>query len=157
MDPVQIVNDKGYFKVVTQQDVAVSGVIFACSPDELTAERTLRTIQVDEHTHLQNHFLDFVNHACAPTSIFDPERLAFVALKPLSVGDEVTFFYPGTETHLAHEFTCNCSHRECLGYIVGGLDLTVKQMRAALDRGLCTPVIARQLEAAVAGAVAEAH
>lgn len=36
--------------------------------------------------------------------------------RPLSVGDELTFFYPSTEWDMVQPFHCNCG---CLG-IVGG-------------------------------------
>ncbi|MEM7051266.1 MAG: SET domain-containing protein-lysine N-methyltransferase [Acidobacteriota bacterium] len=153
MERVRIVNDRGYYKLITLVPVLPGEVIFRCSEDEVTPERTLRTIQIGSRTHLQNDFLDFINHACFPSSVFEPERLAFVARQGLESGSEVTFFYPGTETRLAHEFECNCAHPDCLGYIVGGLELRSDQMRAALDRGLCTPFVADRLRQVLAQSV----
>jgi hypothetical protein len=82
--------------------------------------------------------LDCMNHSCSPNSVLEVGRLAFIALRDISRGDEITFFYPGSEMRLAQPFLCRCGDESCLGHVEGGLYLSEEQMEDAVSRGLCT-------------------
>ena len=91
-----------------------------------TAQATLPapthlTIQLDSDRHisLSPSFLQYVNHSCAPNCFFDTAAMAFVAVQPISEGDELCFFYPSTEWDMAQAFDCHCHSIACLGTVQG--------------------------------------
>ena len=45
------------------------------------------------------------------------------AERDLKEGDELTFFYPSTEWHMAQPFECLCGNKECRGRITGAKDM----------------------------------
>ena len=130
--------------LVANEDIAKGEPVFSCRPDEITRERTWRTIQIDFNRHLKNDLLDYVDHSCDPNSVFDVDRLAMVALKPIRKGEAITFFYPGAEVELAMDFDCHCGSRDCIGHVKGGFYLSGAQMRRAIDRGHCTRFMREQ-------------
>jgi hypothetical protein len=113
-------------------------VVFECARDEVTAVRTWRTIQLGFGMHLKNQWLDYVDHSCEPNAIFDVDRLAMVALRPIAPGESISFFYPGAEVELAEGFRCHCGSPDCIGELRGGFYLSRERMRWAIDRGYCT-------------------
>ena len=96
---------------------------------EFVAEATKYTIQVDEGRHLvtEGNLGAFLNHSCEPNSLFVAEKLEIVALKPLEVGDEVTFNYLTSEWDMASPFQCQCGFQSCHGYIRGFRHLSSDQ------------------------------
>jgi hypothetical protein len=130
--------------LVANDDIAKGEPVFTCHPDEITRERTWRTIQVDFNRHLKNDLLDYVDHSCDPNSVFDVGRLAMIALRPIKKDEAITFFYPGAEVELAMDFDCHCGSPDCIGHVKGGFYLTGPQMRRALDRGHCTRFMQEQ-------------
>ena len=82
---------------------------------------TYLTVQKDDDLHitLLPSFLQYVNHSCSPSAFFDTTLMQFVALKNITAGDELTFFYPSTEWEMAQGFECRCGCRDCLGLIRG--------------------------------------
>ena len=130
--------------LVAKDDIAKGEIIFTSSSEEITRERTWRTIQIDFNAHVKNDLLDYVDHSCEPNSVFDVERLAMISLRKIERGESITFFYPGAEVELAMDFDCQCGSRDCIGHLKGGFYLTGPQMRRALDRGYCTRFMQEQ-------------
>lgn len=130
--------------LIAREKIRIGETIFLCSPDEITRHRTWRTIQIDFNRHVKNELLDYVDHSCAPNSVFVIDDLAFVALRPIAVDEPVTFFYPGSEVELAQDFLCSCGSPDCLGHLKGAFYLTRKQMRWAVDNGYCTSFMKEQ-------------
>jgi hypothetical protein len=100
----------------------------------IAAEPTYLTVQVDEGKHitLQPEFLQYINHSCAPNVFFNTTTMQLVALKEISVDEEMTFFYPSTEWEMIQPFRCYCGSPSCLGEIKGAAYLSknvVKQYR----------------------------
>ncbi|KAK6699935.1 hypothetical protein SNK03_012673 [Fusarium graminearum] len=61
--------------------------------------------------------------------LFDVGNLnILVGPKGLKVGDELTFFYPSTEWHMAQPFDCLCGTGSCRGRISGARDMTQAQL-----------------------------
>ena len=85
-----------------------------------------------------------MDHSCNPNAAFITEALKLVALKPISAGEPITFFYPGAEVELAQNFLCTCGSSECLGHLKGGFYLTPQQIRWAMDKGYCTSFMKEQ-------------
>ena len=130
--------------LVANGDIAKGEIIFTCSPEEITRERTWRTLQIDFNRHVKNDLLDYVDHSCDPNSVFDVDRLAMISLRKIERGEPITFFYPGAEVELAMDFDCQCASRDCIGHVKGGFYLTARQMQRALDRGYCTRFMLEQ-------------
>lgn len=79
------------------------------------------TVQISEHHHIELApvYLELINHSCDPNVFFDSQRWELVALRPIAAGDELCFFYPSTEWHMASPFECACGTDRCLGRIMG--------------------------------------
>lgn len=133
-------------QLVASEPISSGEVIVQSDDEEIQPERTWRTLQVDDTRHLRNDFLNFVDHSCSPNALLDVDKLALVAIRNISVGDPITFFYPGSEVELSQSFDCHCGSDECLKVINGGFYLNHEQMRRALDKGYCTNFMSRQFE-----------
>jgi hypothetical protein len=132
-------------RLVSKTSIQAAEAVIQCHQEEIQAQRTWRTVQVDQGRHLKNEFLAYVDHSCAPNTLFDTDSLALVAIRPIQQGQPVTFFYPGSEVELAQEFGCSCGSTDCLRHISGSFYLTKPQMRWALEQGYCTPFISQHL------------
>ena len=141
-----VVSPQLHLQLVASQPIEVGEVIVQCCKEEIQNYRTWRTLQLDESRHLRNEFLNFVDHSCSPNSLFDVENLALVAIRDISVGNPISFFYPGSEVELSQTFECQCGSKECLQRINGGFYLTKTQIRWAMDMGYCTTFMRRQFE-----------
>jgi len=64
-------------------------------------------IPISDEIPLRNEFLNFVDHSCSPNARLNVDNLALVAIREISVGSPVTFFYPGSEVELSQAFECH--------------------------------------------------
>ena len=60
--------------------------------------------------------LNFVNHSCEPNSFIDLVIPALLAIKDISVGEEITVDYNRTELD-GTKVICNCKSLKCKGYL----------------------------------------
>lgn len=141
-----IVSPQLHLQLVASQAIKVGEVIVQSCEDEIQDHRTWRTLQLDESRHLRNEFLNFVDHSCSPNSLLDIDGLALKAIRDISAGHPIRFFYPGSEVELSKPFECHCGSEECLRHINGGFYLNHTQMRWAMDMGYCTKFMRRQFE-----------
>lgn len=107
-------------------------VVTAFSAGAILSEPTYLTVQVDidKHIMLQPEHLQYINHSCDPNVFFDTYTMQVVALKPISEGDEMTFFYPSTEWDMAQPFQCHCGCSNCLGEIKGAAHIKPEVLRS---------------------------
>ncbi len=84
-------------------------------------EPTYLTVQTGlaEHIHLQPEFLQYINHSCEPNVLFNTDTMQLEAVKDISAGDELRFFYPATEWDMAEQFKCLCETKSCIHQIKG--------------------------------------
>lgn len=104
---------------------------------------TVQIASLPEPAHIElNSALLYMNHSCVPSVevhvIKDPSAINLngvrmevrvAADRDLQEGDELSFFYPSTEWHMARPFECECTaskagksadeEGECLGMISG--------------------------------------
>lgn len=82
---------------------------------------TYLTIQkgVDEHIMIAPTNLQLTNHSCNPNVLFDTDKLQFICIRKINVGDELCFFYPATEWDISQPFECLCNADNCLKTIQG--------------------------------------
>ncbi|KAF6821851.1 galactose-proton symport [Colletotrichum plurivorum] len=102
----------------------------AFPPCDLADEPTYATVQCGKEKHLNlNSDLLYINHSCEPSLIFDTGNFNVLAgPKGLQPGDELTFFYPSTEWHMAQPFDCFCGTPSCRGRIAGARDMPRSQL-----------------------------
>uniref|UniRef100_A0A7S0RQ64 SET domain-containing protein n=1 Tax=Chlamydomonas leiostraca TaxID=1034604 RepID=A0A7S0RQ64_9CHLO len=88
------------------------------------------TVQVGETQHimLSPEWLQYINHSCDPNVFFDTAAFKLVALRDIAEGDELCFFYPSTEWHMASPFQCRCGTKACIGTIAGASQMTQEQL-----------------------------
>lgn len=67
------------------------------------------TVQIgpSKHVYLNSNF-NYLNHSCDPNLKIDVKKMAYVAVKDISPGDDLTFFYPSTEWNMDQPFECWC-------------------------------------------------
>jgi hypothetical protein len=87
---------------------------------------TYLTVQtgINNHITLSPSFLQYINHSCEPNVFFNTSSMELMALKDISVGDELVFFYPSTEWDMTQSFQCFCGSSACLKEIKGATYLS---------------------------------
>lgn len=90
------------------------------------------TIQLDAHLHQAGtgEIDDYLNHSCDPNCALNFEHLELVALRPLAVGEELSFNYLTSEWDMAAPFDCQCGAPGCQRRIRGLRHLTPAQQDA---------------------------
>lgn len=110
------------------------------------------TIQIDERRHQAgtSETDDFFNHSCEPNCFLDFEALAFVAARPIAVGEHLSFNYLTSEWDMDEPFTCWCERPgdHCV-HDVRGFKHLPRARQLAL-RPWISPFLRRQLEALLA-------
>ncbi|TPX10559.1 uncharacterized protein E0L32_008445 [Thyridium curvatum] len=98
---------------------------------------TYATVQYGRDKHLDlNSDLLYINHSCEPSLIFDTGNFnVIVGPNGLKAGEELTFFYPSTEWHMAQPFDCLCAKPSCRGRIAGAGQMTRDQLAGTWING----------------------
>ncbi|MDF5722862.1 MAG: SET domain-containing protein-lysine N-methyltransferase [Rhizonema sp. PD37] len=98
---------------------------------QVLTEANYLSVQVNEHEHilLNPEFLQYINHSCEPNVFFDTKNMMVTCLRPIEIGEEMTFFYPSTEWQMSRPFKCFCQSPACLGYIQGAAHLQPKTLQ----------------------------
>ena len=94
-------------------------------------------IAFDQHAEPLPTFLRYLNHSCDPSLFIDVRARQVITLRPIAVGEELTFFYPSTEWRMQSPFPCACGASECLSEIRGASELSA----GVLQRYRLSPVI----------------
>lgn len=107
-----------------------------------TKDRYSIQISLDEHLHpfdeLQGNPADcqtpwiYTNHSCNPNVVIRDR--AYIALRNIQPGDDITFDYETTEVDMAEPFTCGCQSETCRGIIRGYVHLSASQHGALADQ-----------------------
>jgi hypothetical protein len=107
-----------------------------------TKDRYSIQISLDEHLHpfdeLQSNPDDcqtpwiYTNHSCNPNVVIRDR--AYIALRNIQPGDDITFDYETTEVDMAEPFTCGCQSETCRGLIRGFRHLSKLQRNALVDQ-----------------------
>ena len=91
---------------------------------------TYLTVQIGikKHITLSPSFLQYINHSCEPNVFFNTSTMELMALKNISIGDELVFFYPSTEWNMTQSFQCFCGSLQCLHEIKGAAYLSAESI-----------------------------
>jgi hypothetical protein len=113
--------DSGAKSLHAKQSFQPGDVLSKFYPEAILSTATYLTIQLDEKEHINilPEYLRYTNHSCSPNIFFDTASLEVVCVRPVKVGEEMTFFYPSSEWDMAQPFDCCCGSSECLGTIQG--------------------------------------
>jgi hypothetical protein len=100
-------------------------IICSFGARETLSQPNYLTVQLNEHEHilLDPEFLQYINHSCQPNVFFDTTHQVLRCLRPIEVGEELSFFYPSTEWSMDQGFDCVCNSEGCLGRIQGAAHL----------------------------------
>lgn len=76
------------------------------------------TVQVgrSKHVYLNSDF-NYLNHSCDPNIKIDVKQMSCIAVKDISPGDDLSFFYPSTEWDMDQPFECWCGSHDVRGFI----------------------------------------
>ncbi len=104
-------------------------IVHRWAPSDVLPHPTYMSVQIGRRSHAHDaEFLDLLNHSCEPNLKIDISRKAFVAVRDISPGEILTYFYPSTEWDMARPFRCRCGSPGCIGIMRGARHLS----RAAL-------------------------
>ncbi|MBW4673578.1 MAG: SET domain-containing protein-lysine N-methyltransferase [Desmonostoc geniculatum HA4340-LM1] len=88
---------------------------------EILDQPNYLTVQINQFQHimLDPEWLQYINHSCDPNVFFDTKAQEVRVIKPIEIGEEVTFFYPSTEWSMSQAFKCLCKSENCINKIQG--------------------------------------
>ena len=111
----------GHRSLFSRRDFSPKEVISKFYWDKVYSKPSYLTVQISENEHiiLMPEYLDCVNHSCEPNCFFDTTNKQLIALRPITAGDEFTFFYPSAEWDMDQAFQCRCGQDNCIGLIKG--------------------------------------
>lgn len=127
MNPIQVVKKNDYSTVVSAQKILKGDIILKLQ-GTISSSPNKYSVQVDEKKHLLPFSDDpkdeassfrFLNHSCSPNSYFDMPSGSLVALKDITINEEVVFHYCTTEYEMTSPFKCLCGSKKCLTEIKG--------------------------------------
>ncbi|PRY16999.1 SET domain-containing protein-lysine N-methyltransferase [Pseudosporangium ferrugineum] len=123
------VNPSGDKWYVAADFVPLGAVVvsWAATAVEIPADRY--TVQVGRNRHIDTDAVRYLNHSCVPSTFVDAVTGNVVALRPLSPGDPLTFFYPATEWEMTSPFDCWCGNDGCLTRVTGARILPADTLR----------------------------
>jgi len=114
--------------------------------DTLPEDQQHRSIQVAPELYLtpsaNREPGDMINHSCDP-NLGLLGSMVLVAMRDISVGDELTFDYATCDDSDYDEFDCLCGTAVCRGRITGQ-DWKLPELQAKYD-GWFSPFIARKI------------
>jgi hypothetical protein len=80
---------------------------------------TQLTVQAGRYKHIEVGIIASLNHSCNPNLVLDTTNMLIIAARDISIGDELTFFYPSTEWEMAVPFICACGSTNCIHVVAG--------------------------------------
>ncbi len=127
---VRAAPEKGGFAVFAREALARDETLVGWGGRIVTLDQVLalppeergHTIQVDEALYLGPIGLeepaDYINHSCNPNAGIRGQ-IVLVAMRPIAVGEEITFDYAMSDSSSFDEFACACGAPNCRGQVSG--------------------------------------
>ncbi|MEP7343351.1 MAG: SET domain-containing protein-lysine N-methyltransferase [Acidobacteriota bacterium] len=115
----------GHHSLRALNHLPLNSLLHTFAAREYVERPTYLSVQVadDRHIHLAPEFLQYINHSCEPNTFFDTKSGEVVALRDITLNEEITFFYPSTEWSMTQPFACFCGAASCIGQIQGAVHL----------------------------------
>lgn len=118
--------------------------------DLLPASQQVRSIQIDEGLYLagspEPEPADFINHSCEPNCGMRGNSV-IVALRPIAIGEAITYDYATSNGSGYDEFECACGSTLCRGKVTGN-DWMLPDLQLRY-RGSFSPYLAARIAALV--------
>ncbi|MGH8909840.1 MAG: SET domain-containing protein [Egibacteraceae bacterium] len=89
----------------------------------VTDEPTVYSIALGDRRYIDEPPVSYLNHSCMPNVFGDTGQMRMKAIRPITAGEELTFFYPSTEWEMVGPFKCMCGAPACLVWIAGAIDV----------------------------------
>ncbi len=110
--------------VYAKKSFLVNEIVVTGKPVTVASERTRLSLQmdVDHHVRMDEPF-ELVNHSCNPNCGIKPNQYDgynLVAMKDISVDEEISFDYCMTEWYSISVQECLCGSKYCRKTIKGG-------------------------------------
>jgi SET domain-containing protein len=102
--------------VFTTRKINKNTIIFKMHGDFID-KPTQTSVQIGEALHIEDDLAGLVNHSCSPTAKVDRQLHAFISLRDIEEGEEITFDYTVNESNLAVPFVCRCCKKMIRGKI----------------------------------------
>ncbi|WP_225896516.1 SET domain-containing protein-lysine N-methyltransferase [Amazonocrinis nigriterrae] len=140
LDPSYLVLEPNpkLFKIVGQRNfnrtavathhIKKDEVVYNILPYSSKTSADFLTVQFNTEEHILDQLLEAMNHSCSPTTFVDILLMQVIALRDISPGEELTFFYPSTEWEMDRPFQCNCRSSQCIDFVTGAKKLAINQM-----------------------------
>lgn len=109
---IEINESENGFLTLSTKDFLKEELIISIKGAE-TLVRDKFTIQVEPEIHISPLKFSgkYINHSCAPNTRVSNRK--FIALRDISIGEEITFDYNSTEDEIAEAFDCLCANDNC--------------------------------------------
>ncbi|DAZ94112.1 TPA: hypothetical protein N0F65_008976 [Lagenidium giganteum] len=125
-----------------------AGQVIGTAPGVFHPHPTRWTVQADMNKHLEfKGGLEYVNHSCNPNARLvvseNTPEVAFVAIRDIKEGENLSFDYSTSEWNMDEKFDCRCGSPNCRGHIGGAKYLSDREVRGSLP--YFTPSILRLL------------
>jgi hypothetical protein len=92
-------------------------VVLEFAEVEWRSQRDRDMVEHPSGAHMFHPALAKVAHGCNPNCEISATQRLLIAVRPISVGEPISFDYETTETWFAHPFWCGCGARRCRGRI----------------------------------------
>jgi hypothetical protein len=135
-DNIGIVRVNQEYSLVACKTIDAGDIIFEIRGEY--AERPSKySVQIDHNIHvdvvdtmttedmLDRYYWRFMNHHCEPTAYICDRQV--IALRDISVWEEITFNYNTVEYDLSEPFFCCCNSPACIGKVRGYKYLTKEE------------------------------
>jgi len=140
MNAAEVIKKNNYFTVVAAKKIPKGDIILKLQ-GTVSSSPNKYSIQIGAKKHLLPYSDDpqdvhslfrFLNHSCDPNSYFDLTNNILIALKDISIKEEIVFHYCTTEYEMTSPFKCLCAANNCLSEIKGFKYLT-PEVKKQLD------------------------
>jgi hypothetical protein len=121
----------GHLGLFSRKKYSMGDLVINFGSSEILDTPNYLTVQVgvNQHILLSPEYLQFTNHSCNPNLLYNTATMELECLRPISVGDEFTFFYPATEWKMSQKFDCQCGEIGCIGLVQGAADTSFEILK----------------------------
>lgn len=127
--------------------------LFTLVGDVLTLKEVLQkgeleanAYQIDKELYIYPTQFEgrYINHSCDPNAGLREDR-EMIALRPISIGEEICFDYSTSMSEKLWTMDCQCGAPQCRGVVGDFHDLPAELQRRYLQRGIVQRFIVREI------------
>lgn len=118
-DILEVHDLKGFKSLYSKKGFQQGEIVCQLPCTSISHKPSQFTVQAGRYKHIEVGIIASLNHSCNPNLVLDTTRMLVIAARPISIGDELTFFYPSTEWEMAVPFICACGSPNCIHVVAG--------------------------------------